>query len=673
MNFSYFLANFLFGMTLLTAAMAVAHLVGDFLANQVRNSSATRTALRVMSLLCCALFSLWLFLVKLSGTEFDQALSGMTVGPRLFKQVSPKFDDSQDSVLPTFKDINSENSWTFIDLPSEEFRSEMSLQLEILKKQRTWVSLVNKQNSADCRNWKEKLQDLGVKFTEASVIPSSVENTLLACASEKQSEQYWGNLRDWVSKGGKVFLVGHLVDVDASVISQLLQVKTWRVPDQSTNSTFVFGGDLFAFGSLPSGLKISVDEKWRDSAKGQGLVNAEGQNRLQGDSLFKVDAPSSFVSKSFLKGRIVWTSLPAYWSEKNKALFGDAWDLGLLRTVAFLNRSPLLGIAPYPSKSSLVVVNAINAEYEFKNARSLEKVFKKLQMPSSYYLVMSEALNDSKTIRAIEKQELGASSFNHSSMGSLDFYEQVDEWNKWKKGFLNLEINKASQDKGALLLNADSASGDLYAAVMANRFSYVLGTPDNDSSSPRLFSLKLTSEAKEDFKNKVLKRLNGSKGEILALPITQGNDFDFYQDSVLSPAGKIEDELGQRRDLALWQGSPFVFVAHTQVLGTDQGLESYENFLTESKEKNILFMTARSYLEWWSAKSSLAIKLESYSDNEINVSVSNVGAKTVRFVDFKMVLSDGWIFDNSSDGQVVELSELSPGKSITLKLTKRVL
>jgi hypothetical protein len=261
----------------------------------------------------------------------------------------------------------------------------------------------------------------------------------------------------------------------------------------------------------------------------------------------------------------------------------------------------------------------------------------------------------------------------HVSLDSLDFYEKVDAWDKWKKEWLNLNITQDVRDHGVLVLNVGSGVGDAFAAALANKFSYILGSPNDDVWAPRFMSLKMTTEAREQLLTKELRKLNGSKGEILVLPISQGNDFDYYLDSSLSPSAKIEADLSQRRDLARWAGSPFVFVVHTQVLGTNEGLKAYSHFLESSKDNQVRYMTAQDYLNWWSGKSSLEMKLESYSETELVMNVSNVGVKPIKFANLAVVQSGTWKFEAPQNGDRFVLEELLPGKSIQIRLKKRAL
>jgi hypothetical protein len=339
---------------------------------------------------------------------------------------------------------------------------------------------------------------------------------------------------------------------------------------------------------------------------------------------------------------------------------------------------PSLGISNYPTGIKSMIVPTVHAEYDFKNARSIQEQLEVLKVPASFYAVMSEILNDKSTMKQISSQEIGAGNLNHNPLDGADFYERVIQLQKWKEAFSSLGYILPTE-AGALVLPGVSSPGDSLAAAMVTRFSYVLGDPFNTSFTPLIYALKRTSDIKKAVLDKNFSQLKTGSDEIAVLPIATGDDFEFYQDGHLADASVIERSLQRKSQLSAWTGGPLVLTVHTQILGSAQGQASLMKVLKDLQTSGATFLSAKDYMNWWQNKSSLELKAERVNENEIVLRVMNVGVNKI--VPFSLVNSESdlWKAESTSGGGVEEAGKnlnfkgLEPGESFSVIFKKRSL
>jgi hypothetical protein len=711
MRFDYFLANLLFGMTLLTAFMSAAHLIGDVAVASTRLSRKASVMLRILILIACSLASLILFMAKLTGMNINQTLfsdAGL-VEPRLVQRggfVSPNSQGAQDETATATTVNEGDHSWTLYNVFSEETTSELRAQSEMLKTAPTLVSLVTPQSQADCIGWRDQAVALGLKVTNAASLPSTKTRPfVLACASDIISTDKLAAIRDLVTDGGSVLLVGKIRGQTSTTVSQLLLAKSWRQPEISDSARISLGGSFLATGGLPAGFRIDFGPSWINQA-GLGFAEVEGEGRdfSLAQLASRTDSPTAFsalIVRNFGRGRIAWTSLPARLGSQLDSLYGPYWNLLTVRLFARMAGVPLIGIDNIPAEAPALVVPAVHAQYDFKNGRAMVQILGEMTASPAFYIVMSEALADQRTFENIlaSRSEIGVSGMDHGGSRQPTFFEVARRYSEWRRNFRVLETESSAANNrdeafgmssdlppGAIVPGGMYSGAAAYGALLANRYAYVLGDPFNDWMTPYQISMDRTSLMRDRALTHKPVRTLITSDEISILPMAFGDDFQYIMEGRLISRSQMLARMMNQFETARRLGGPYVLPVHTQVLGSSEGRDALKTAMASMKKANASFMAPRDYVRWYRSKSALSYRAEIVSPSEIVIHLTNVGVDKAQNLSLSIVADEDWQFPNAggtADGGAdrtqaalrgtmhSNVKELRPGQTIEWTLRKR--
>jgi hypothetical protein len=224
-----------------------------------------------------------------------------------------------------------------------------------------------------------------------------------------------------------------------------------------------------------------------------------------------------------------------------------------------------------------------------------------------------------------------------------------------------------------------------YAALLANRFTYALGDPFNDWSTPYSIMMERTAPLRQRVLDRQPVRGIAISDDLTVLPMASGDDFQFVSGGELMPRTQIISRLMKQFEEARRLGGPFVLPIHTQLLGDGDARDIVKSALAAFKDEQASFMNVRNYLAWWKGKSALSYKAEIVSPTEIDVRVTNVGSVKAENVSLRMAGHNEWQIvrrDNEKTGdsssadatrgetQIV-IKSLEPGTSVGWVLRKR--
>ena len=687
MRYDNFLANLLFGLTLLTAFMSLAHTLGDWIAPKLKRMPRMAGRTRTTILTVCAFSALLLFLFRLSGPDPGQAfgIRESIVELKLVRSGASSVQAAAEATAP-----DSRHSWTLYNRFSSETLAEDRNFRALLSLAPPVTSLIGTSSTLPCKAWNNRAIALGLKVRQANALPPAKDRGLvLVCASEPLSSERLESLRAYVTEGGSVFFVGAIADgIETNSLSQLLQVRSWRRAPRQTNLSVTLGGALFSWGEMPSGFRLGLGPDWSEQP---GRILAETTADARIDDGFRANEQVSLtplITRTFIKGRVAWTSLPANLSRRLEALYGPYWDLMSARIFAHLSRLPMMGLEAVPTTASPLVIPVVHAQYQFKNASAISDLLSSLQAPSSFYLVMSEALQNVGTVERVHraKHEIGASEFNHEGSFDKTFYEQVARYVNWRKSSESLLANDATARADAIssgtLLNAGSRAAT-YAAVLANRFSFVVGDPFADWITPYRLALDKTGELRERIESRrTTNRDEFTHGDVSILPIFIEPDFQYFREGKMEGQGTVTSKLLAELARARWMGGPLTVPIHTQVLGSADGRDRLKTALEAMKAEGAHFMRAVDYIEWWNKRTSLQLNFRATPPNRVFVQLANIGTTAATDVALNLSMDSTWAFSGlpseltetagAQEGlKRLQMKELKPGQVLEWEVVRQ--
>jgi len=653
--------------------MALAHVLSNWLGQKLTAYPSIginlRSGLRLAVIFIFCFIALLLFLFKLSQSEWNVALGGSanSVDLRLVKTGIGRTSKIEDLATDDL------TSWSLYNRYPLEATNETENLKSVLKIAPNIFSWIQKESLFQCRQWQERIENLlELKIAsgpQQNLPDPSKQFLMLVCLADPQTSGNLEKLRAYIAEGGSVLFLGPLAEgLDTVALSQLLQVRTWRSAAQDSsvdaeNSNLgsgtvsvTFGGSLFSWGGMPAGFRLGLGKDWAN-LPGRALAEAASDVRIFNNSNIN-DQPflTPLIARSYVNGKVAWTSLPANLSNRLEGLYGPYWDMMVSRILTHLARLPMVGVESLPANQNPLIIPVIQADYDYRNTTALNDLFKKLEAPASFFLVMTEALANPQVFGSLQrsKQEIGANEFDHEESHGLSFFEQVDRYIRWKKGFDSLWSEQVSDLTSFQFMEQNCcqngvalnkvAKATTYAAIMANRFDYVIGDPFTDWITPYKLALDKTKRLRDRLDTRRnMAREDFSHDEIVVVPVLASSDYQFFNEGSWATQGDINRKFAFELSRTQWMGGPYILPIHSQVLGSAEGLKLLKSGLESVIKEGAHFMRASDYASWWERKSSaIQIDLRPMSDKKINVRIAHIGTQAAVDLVVRLHLDVRW-------------------------------
>ncbi len=650
MQFDSFLTNLLFGLTLFTAFMSLAHSLGDVFCsrffNRLEGDQRTRARIRVMTIVLCGLTALLVFLYKL-GDENRERVDEIS-SAKIQMHQSNQGRGVAYLETKNFPRIDQSNSLTVRDLPSPEAVSELNVLQSLLHRIPTVHSLMSVGSAEICQSWLRSASESGVKIFHGKSFPQpGTPNVVLLCASDLSFQEQLPFLRPYVEGGGGVLVVGPIkAEATQSALAEVLGVKTWARPLRAPPTIVTLGGEFFSSGGMPSGLRVGLGPDWQgqDGAILAQLANEEnGKDGQKPEAETRTDdqAGTAFVARAFGAGQVVWTSLPGQFSSRLNVLYGSYWKILTARVFTYLAGLPIVNVKSLPPSGEKLAIPMVIANYDVKSAAVVSEIFKKLGIQGSFYLSLSDSptgagVGPSSVANSLlaDGFEIGAIDFSFDEVVKADFFSELAQYFNWREAYERLSLAKTTVEK--TLLESDccrmgavvnpGAQAHAFAAASMVGFDFVAGFPYQDWISP----VRMVVESTRQIQEKLIFAAKNSPPQkessiLTVLPVFTGADFQLQGTQHGVELSALATWLQKILADARWKGGAGVIPMHSHVLGTASVSDKLETALTQLKGDGVRFLSVGEYLRWWSSKSNLEWKLLSSTSQKIVYEIKNSG------------------------------------------------
>ncbi len=673
MRLDIFLANLLFGLTLVTAFMALAHICGDYLCKKFDQDAVITIRMRALTMFACLLTSLFVFIEKLN-KENGLRISE-TNEPKLGTFLVKSGDSESRPASEKYKQqIDNKNSVTLRNQPSAEALSEEKGLLSLFKRV-TVQSFIVGSSSGLCRGWRKQAENLNFKIKSVSKVSMTMSETNIAmlCASDPGFLEQMRSISGYLKAGGGVLIVGSVaVAKDQEFLKELLQIDSWSRPKSEPPVNITFGGDFFSWGGMPSGLRFGLGSDWFEQ-KGALLAKTKPEYKLQIKTKF--DGQTPLIFSNYGKGRLLWTSVPGHLSERLNLLYSPYWNLMSARLMANLAGLPLLGIESLPTSTNQLVLPIVHANFESQGAVTLGQIFHDLKIKASFNLSISDVdgLNKIGPQLVAFQQEINALDFYLKEDKKNDFFSQLAYFYNWREAKKRLSSeNTATGADHCCNLGASIGPGtapNTIAAAKTVGFDYAIGFPYRDWITPYRLATPSTKSVQDHLYFKT--KLTQSTDVITVLPTFTDGDFSLESKTKQAiAAADIEKWLREQIEESSWMGGPSVVPMHTHILGIKESALNLEVVLKKLKKENVSFQAAGDYLTWWDAKSSLLWRIAAPSSKELVFELKNPNSRSVKNIRLKTRFNQ-WQPTNNAFTDNIVIAELKPQEVLRWKLTKR--
>jgi len=644
-RFDIFLSSLLFGITLLTCALAIMHLLCDGLLNSSQFPPLARRKIRMLLLGSTISVSLLIFLVRLC-TDLsggDLFSWGFDAEHGIFPRRIARIETVPRPTTPLTPDFRIEGTWTLYSKPTRELKIQKLQGLNLGLFSRGVFVWAPPKPGVICNTWTDRLRSLGVEphvFKNLSALPPGA--LVVACPGLPPQGGNWDKLREHVFAGGSLLALGNPSNDGADTIRAMTRIIAFHETDAKQPVKVVLGGPRLTWGGFPSGLRVFFggtpefhhEMALAEVAAGFSESYAVREEYDKSDA-HMISAPklSALVSADYGRGRVVWAGVPAKLFGKPDLLWGQAWEVLGQRLIAHLLQAPQAGLELWPDGNSAPVVIATHSEANPELDLALERELRPKKIHLSHYTILSEAQERKRHFARLlaSDEDIGMSEPDHMPVADLDFFERYDRVKKWLAGYLDLPRNEStalSGDQpgklnaalgadrhitGALTIGGVNAFPDQYAALMANRLSYAVLDPYGDQISPLQVHLVKTSELVNFLsEGKSLEDAPTARSLILA-PHRAMDDA-----SLIGTAGGLTESTEIRRlaqeqyRFSQWAGGPHLFRISTggNGLGTEENFPLLGKIIDSFREDGASFMTAEEVVQFWKSRSETDIMVE---------------------------------------------------------------
>ncbi len=639
MKFYLFLAYLLYGVTLLTFAVAASHYVGiALLRTQIRMPGGVRKQFRYLMLFGFISISLFLFFDKVVGVWSSsihfaaQASKNDELIPRLVFQ-EDAIKQNQVSLPP----LTPENSTTLYTgySPTDASLQEQMAQLKGLGlTARFYTHLSQGYASEECTRWMKFLTDNGVKVDRSEQPLSRIfadKKTTLICLNEGFSDAELKALEQWVFDGGNVFLLGRPVQANQHSLTSLLGVGGFEASERAGQMTFVFGGTLLSSGTF-GGNRITFGKEW-DSAPGLGLAKLQDGTAgafVVRDAEFTSLSP--LVFSEYGKGRALWSSLPPRLYGKLEMIYGDLWTHLQSRMISFLFDLPVASLNFWRSKGVQSAALALHAEYRVDQVLKLISPLRELGAKASAYFVGSEAAEESKVVREWMNSgnEFGFSFPSHVSLTQSSPLEVEDAYHEM--------ISRAPKGSyGLMVFPGVNASPNLLGLALKLGLRYVVGDPFSEQMVPYEFQTAPTQSLIPFYPDRNKTVSEPGTGSLWVLPNPLGDDFVWSKGT----EGDIKNRLESIDSISRWVGAPSLYKIHSQNLRNDSYIDGLQRFMKEHA-KTMQWQTVSALVTRANLLKKVSVVTLWKRDHSAVVKITNLSAESIPDLSLKISASRHW-------------------------------
>jgi hypothetical protein len=646
MRVDYLLSHLLFGMTLLTCLVAVAHLLGDKVARSLAPSRPRARA--------------WTRMVVLSaGIAAGLALMAARFGEGDSLRRPESWERERVAPRPVLSGLGLESagapraaapeppddSFTLVPEPTEEVSSRLGVARAALAAFARVKTTMGPASPPECLSWRYALDELHVPTTPAGAAGiadacgSEPGCFLLVCLAEPLRKEDEERLARVVERGGAAMFVGRPREAGAfPAVRRLVAVRAWKTAEAASRpAALVLTGSALAYGGVPPGLRIVLGRDWQE-APGAPIAEGAGEvSLLEGRSLLEIEPrASALVLRSVGAGRAAWTSLPPRLYERLEALYGAGYSLAIAHLFAALAEVPLPGFETLPEGSTGgLVVPALHVEHRGGEAKEIARVFEAAAAPAGYFWVMSEALDHQELFAGLRAAgaEIGASDLDHQGRPDATFHELVARMRDWRRTYEGLPGGTSGRARsgqagccelGAWLSSARAPHPASYAALIAAGFDFAVGDPFNDSIAPYRLTVARTASLRESARP--AEGPTSGAGALVVLPAFAPDDYGLLGGAALSGnPEEIENVVLRAHEAARTLGGPLVLRVHSQLLGSAKGRPALERALRALRRQGAGFLSPRAFVSFWDRKSRISQRFERESGDVLRLELLNVG------------------------------------------------
>ena len=361
MRIEILISNLLFGMTILTGALALAHLIGDFLMSGRNINPRIRKALRVLIASFSVAVCLAIFL-NFSNAGMQRNFFSILRSDRPMFLPSPRLVVSDPAGASKGSPVNA----NFIDeerlqVLSERIPDEVLTLTEGETLQKFFASLPkvtalfspDDKIAEDCASWHSLLTSYGLLQSEN---PTGQESkVLLGCSSAPTEHKQWQQIERDPKK--HILLVGSAGDMPHKLISIIFPESTFATSAfQDDYAVALTGADLLSL-PFPPGLRLFLGKEWM--GRPGTVMSGVGSVSVVDSRWQLISGPSSVLRKSNLNGRrALWTSLPAKLYGKLQFSYDPYWKMIHRHMMSWLYAVPQSATSPLPMPVGQTVIKA---------------------------------------------------------------------------------------------------------------------------------------------------------------------------------------------------------------------------------------------------------------------------------------------------------------------------
>jgi len=682
MKFYLFLSNLLFGITLLTFAVAVSHFIGIILLQRLPHMpTAVKKQFRFLLLFAFISISMFLFFGKLIGVGAhslrfsDEARIAEGLVPRLIQS------QVEDESNPNQQPISLEQSITLfkpITTNDSEKNQALGLSMRLISSEKPGFE------SDECSRWYHFMQDHGIRMVRSIGMKSLLtsKTPAMICLSDDLGEDQLNLAEQWVFNGGQVFFAGRSSTARSESLNKALGIDSFQSPDRDINPTLIFGGPYLNYGMI-GGSKITLGTDWSNirgfpmARLGSRVNSGTSGAYLFNDGIIEL---SPLVFSSYGKGRAVWTSLPPVIYGKLSILNERLWKQWPKTAINFIFDLPSTGINSRLFEKGPIKALAIHAEYKVKQILKLLATLKETQQKASAYFVYSEAVESPEVVEEWSQagNEVGYSFFDHLPRHPVSFYDTKDQISELSSFIKKAELNKKTSNLnyGLMIFPGVNASTNYLGSALELNLKYVLGDPYSEQLLPYSLISAPTKDLVALYPNAT--RINsfpasGNHLNVLATPL--GDDFSW---PIQGSEADIHSKMNTIDQLYAWSGAGTIYKIHSQNLRIDSMLGSV---LFALKEKNSSkWLTVEELLQRNELLNQLNVSIEQHGAQSATVVVKNMGTEPVLNPTIKVLAGPHWKLENGIqvdekyfNSKVVthweiELPRLNPSETKTIPL-----
>lgn len=338
MQYEMFLAHMLFGMTLMTFALAFAHTLADGIAAKMGGG---KSAARIRALLTIGTTST--ILLTFVAFSVDRRLDLEKILPSRWRPHGEAFAGAPLRVVSA--PATTDQAGRFEESVSL-FEPGVGAAVSGLGDVNGLDVLALPAAGLDdpfCAAWFEALQ----ARTIAQGLPGR-PSLLLVCTRVKGTAEETKLALGYAEAGAPSLFIGPTPSADDELLAKAFPGMQWiRYNAFASNGPLVLGGAALAYGEMPSGLSVHLGDDWHKQdgnlITGQGYATPLTAT-FQPHSEMPPATALLWLREGPAMGRRVWTSLPPRLYGGLALAYGAYWRHLGERTLAFLTASPFAGL-----------------------------------------------------------------------------------------------------------------------------------------------------------------------------------------------------------------------------------------------------------------------------------------------------------------------------------------